>query len=440
MARSSNSIPDNVFGTGRIAEIISAVKSHYKVASVSDLSTELKVTCLSKVLQLSPADLDNLITDNSPVFRTVKGHVFETVFDSLVKEAGYEIEEIGGDDSCDRKVNGFSLQLKTPTLSGTSGSIVQYKTHKTHGAKSERESMEYYHGTEEFADFLVGLVSYEPLRILILRKDELPTHTKSQSRIKSPFSIDWEGHPALNAFNRIGIKSLGKSLRHILPRPDCELLPRTSQKMQVSSDIILNTILKENNFRIWDMSIRGFAREVAIRIFLLAHNICLYNPCECRKERGDKADLALKSLDGKRYKFFQTKGVSTNNCCFIGKESLVAIETQLTRGRVNDHATQSRLYLHSDFDYLLIGLDPCLSLIYRKENGKIEKLAWEFYAVPTSDLKRHPTFSRRIKSLQTFRYADLQRYRITRDWMELWTKDSRISSVLLTEQTTLGLK
>ena len=42
----------------------------------------------------------------------------------------------------------------------------------------------------------------------------------------------------------------------------------------------------------------------------------------------------------------------------MAKNSIIDIETQLSRGRVNDHPTQSRLYHFTDFEYLILALDP----------------------------------------------------------------------------------
>jgi hypothetical protein len=178
----------SLYGTGSIKEIISALKKQYEVNSVKELTEKQKLDCLCHILQLTYSQLDQLIALNSPVFRTVKGHVFEAIFDHLVEACGQEVIEVGGDEAVDRIVNGIKLQLKTPTLAGTKGRLVQYKTHKTHGAKSELESLDYYHHKAEFADYLVGLISYSPLRILFLKKDELPTHLQSPEHIISPFT------------------------------------------------------------------------------------------------------------------------------------------------------------------------------------------------------------------------------------------------------------
>jgi len=409
------------FGTGRIAEIIEYLKSKYTVNFVRELSTRQKLDTLCEFLQLSHQQFDRLIVSYPPVLRTIKGHVFENVFVHLVSDNGYEVVEVGGDNGIDLIVNGNTLQLKSPYVAGSKGSVVQYKTHKTHGAKSEDESLEYYHSASDFADYLVGLVSYSPMRVIFLQRTELPRHPRARNKILSPFEVRWDNHPGLNAFDRIGIDRIDLSTsRYLCSDPVSELLPRSAQKLNVKTGIILNTILKKVNFRIWDMSIRGFAREVYFQDYLREHRIAVYNPTSCRAQRGDKADLALcRKSDGKLH-FLQVKGVSLNNCQFTGKSSTVAVETQLTRGRVNDHPTQSRLYLTTDFGVLLIGIDPSLVQKYREEVGFDRRFTWEFYALPVSNLATHLRFTRRLKSMQKFKYLELQAYLVSEPWIDTW--------------------
>ena len=409
------------FGTGRISEIISALILYFKVESIEDLRVEQKLTFICHVLQMPPERFDKLIAENSPVLRTVQGHVFETVFDHIMSHANYEVTKIGGDDDVDRIINKFSLQLKTPTKSGTKDKTVQYKTHKTHGAKSEVESMDYYHSVHDFADLLVGLITYNPFSIIFIKKEELPRHGTDTNKILSPFSMEWENHPGLNNFRRIGINRIDVDHSIFKNDPASELLPLTSNAIGVNTNIILDTILSSSNFRIWDMSIRGFAREAQFNYLLTSFGRKIYKSKESRRERGEKADFALKKNSNNKMTFFQMKGVSTNNCIFKGRESLLACETQLTKGRVNDHPTQSRLYLKSDFDYLIIGLDPVLSKKYNQEVGnKKNKLEWTYYAIPTEDLKSHPKLPHRLKSLQTLKFIELSKYEINDSWYNIW--------------------
>ena len=419
---------ESYFGTGRLLEIIHALKQYYGVSDVVGLDPRLKLNCLCKALQLTHEQFDRLISENSPVLRTVKGHAFEVFFDTILTKNGYKVTEVGGDEAVDRIVNEKTLQLKTPTLSGTSRNSVQYKTHKTHGAKSEKESFCYYHSKREFADYLVGLISYQPLRILFLHRDELPTHPKAPERICSPFNVVWQNHPGLNAFDRIGIKKIKLPTTDSKIDYDQELLPRTSAMLQLNSDVVLNAILRESNFRIWDMAIRGFAREIAFGDYLKVKGILLFDPSKSSRTRSDKSDVAVVHFASNKYCLLQIKGLSTNNCRFTGKDSTVAIETQLTRGRVSDHPTQSRLYLVSDFDFLIIGIDPCLTFKYLSEIDASPELLWKFYAVPTKELERHHKIHRRLKSLQVFKYIDLGKFAIGKDWLNLWKKGRQSGS------------
>lgn len=402
------------FGTGRIGEIISGLQKAYSVEDVTTLPEIIKLTALTSSLQLSTSEFDALIAENSPVFRTVKGHAFESVFKFIVENNNQSVTQVGGDDVVDLEVNGVTLQLKTPNMAGTNAINVQYKTHKTHGAKSEQESMDYYHDINHFADYLVGLISYDPINFLFLNHEEIPRHSKDNSKILSPFTLEWNQHDGLNSFDRIGINNIDlTSQEHIPSNIDIECLPKSSSKLNLKSEIILDTILTDGNFRIWDMSIRGFAREVAIDNLLSTYGVKSLNPVPLKKERGDKADFAVNKQGN--YVFFQVKGVSTNNCKFNGKDSVVATETQLTRGRVNDHPTQSRLYLKADFEYLILALDPPLVQLYFDQIGVASKLEWKIFCIPTNELTEHAKITHRLNSLQKIKFTDLLKYEVTED-------------------------
>lgn len=408
-----NAITANTqYGTGRIGEIIDSIEKRYGTP-IDVISADSLLLELCNSMQITPNVLDQVIAGNSPVLRTVKGHCFETYFDLLLKEFKIQTEVVGGDHEVDRVVNGHSLQLKTPTESGTRGTVVQYKTHKTHGAKSESESLDYYSSEDGFADFLVGLVSYEPLRILFLPKHEIPRHPVSPRHLRSPFSIETAGNRRLNAFDLIGLEfHLDPAYKG--PRSGAELLPVAADAIGVSSEVIIRTILSRPNFRIWDMSVRGFLRERVFQDALDGSGIEHVPPTSTGRPRADKADIAL-ARQGADPLFAQMKGISTNNCQFDIADPVIATETQLTRGRVNDHPTQSRLYLVSDFDFLILAIDPPVSQICSMASSGDSVLKWEFYAIPVSGLKTHSAMPHRLASLQKFKYSTLQSYRID-DW------------------------
>jgi hypothetical protein len=402
-----------MYGSGRIGEIISFLETKYS-KPVKEIEVEIKLAALCDSLQITFSEFDELISENSPVLRTVKGHCFESYFDKLMAINGVVVEEVGGDNAVDRIVNGKKLQLKTPTIAGTRGEVVQFKTHKTHGAKSEKESMDYYHTLKEFADYLIGLVSYKPLRVLMLKKSELPLVDSSRNHIKSPFEVNWNTHPSLNAFSRIGLKNIKHTELYVPPKK--LRLPKTASLIGVDDEIIANSILNESNFRIWDMAVRGFAREAVFLKYSANAGLRFESSVGKRLHRSDKADHAIE-ISGS-YKFVQMKGVSTNNCNFNISDPIIATETQLTRGRVNDHPTQSRLYLRSDFDYLILALDPPITYLCHSSVKVAPELVWEFYLVPTKSLESHHLMQHRLKSLQSFRYSDLQKYKII-DWTSI---------------------
>jgi len=404
---------------GRIGDIIEKIESANNNTPILDLPENIKLNALCYALQITSGQLDHLIHDNSPVMRTVKGHAFETYFDELMSNVSTDVQRVGGDDAIDRIVNNATLQLKTPYVAGTKGDFVSYKTHKTHGAKSEKESLDYYHDVRHFADYLVGLISYDPLNIVILHKSELPRHPKDINKITSPFKLKWRKHPSLNAWHLLGL--VKKPSASTLSPGVSELLPLTTKFLGMKTNVILNTILSQENFRIWDMSIRGFAREVVFSASLSDRNIFSVPPTDTGRDRAEKSDHAIKSKSDMKIRFFQMKGASVNNCKFDGENSIIATETQLTRGRVNDHPTQSRLYLHTDFDYLIIGLDPSLTLAFDTELGVNQPIFdWKFFCIPTEKLDRHHKIKRRLKSVQSFKYIDLDVFKIDELWYEQW--------------------
>jgi hypothetical protein len=393
--------------TGKINDIINALLITNNTNNIASVSDKVKLSALTSCLDLSTALFDKMLANNSPVLRTIKGHAFEVAFEQVMTENGVSVKDAGGDTDIDLIVNGHDLQLKTPNMSGTNDLQVEYKTHKTHGAKSEKESMDYYHKVSDFAEFFVGLISYEPFKVFIVPKSKLPTHPCDSHYIKSPFQLPINGvyKKYINAFHLLGINI--KNNPQITSDGNKELLPLTSTAIGgLKTSIILNTILRNENFRIWDMSIRGFARESAIEEMLRRFHIQFSRtPNSYRANRGEKADLVL--IKDNKYTFVQVKGISTNKCIFDGQHSVIATETQLTRGRCNDHPTQSRLYLNTDFSYLILAVDPPVNYLIS------QKAEWAFFYIPTTDLRKYPTLPHRINPIQKFDWNKLQKYKLT---------------------------
>ncbi len=412
---------------GRIRDIIDSLEGTPPVRDIDNVPPGEKLRALCDSLEFTPEELDDLLSSHSQVVRTIKGHAFEVFFDHLMGANGLAIEKVGGDEDVDRMLNGFSLQLKTPTKSGTRGDVVVYKTHKTHGPKSELESEEYYRLADEFADFLVGLVSYDPVRILVLGRDSLPRHPSFPDRIRSPFTVKWRGHPGLNAFGELGVVQFSKDKQAVPTPASTESLPKISRIIGVTSEVIVDTICQRENFRIWDMNVLGFAREYALRRELQGRSVTEYRAQELGFQRADKVDIVLKRAKDRQYVRFQVKGVTKAQCSFAGADSVLAIETQLSRGRVSDHPTQSRLYLASDFDYVILTLEPAVAAHLPASEERRNGGGWRFFLVPTSDLQRHHVYTRRLKSMQKIPYTKLREYDLNPEWFQQWSKLSVVA-------------
>lgn len=401
---------------GRISEIIHLTSDFYG-CETRNLSVEQKLNGLCAASLVEVSDIDLIISQHSEVERTVKGHAFESVFDAMMKKNGIDCQEVGGDSDVDRQINGFSLQLKTPFENGCKPGFVSYKTHKTHGAKSEKESMGYYHRFSDFADFLIGLVSYKPFSVLIIKKNELPCVEKDANYIKSPAMFSINNTNQLNNFSRLNIKGTLVFPESVIEPSLDEKLPKTSKKLKVRTEYILNAIFDVANFRIWDMNMRGFIREFVLTREMRKRNVQLFPVSALRDSRADKVDVLLKDKVTGKFARFQVKGLTWGVKKTLDK---IDCETQLSRGRINDDPTQSRLYHENDFDYLIIMIDPVYENTLSIHNFSIGNYDWGIYCIPVKELCRHATFTHRIKPHQYIAFKELQKYKVLPSWYERW--------------------
>ena len=369
---------------------------------------------------MSPSEIDETIASNSPAIRTISGHCFEVVFSKILQINDVPHEEVGGDSDYDFQILGKTLQLKTKYKQGCKHGVVAYKTHKTHGAKSKSESDEYFHLANTFADYLVGHVSYDPFEVLIIPRDAIPRRENDAELLDSPVKFEIEQYKQyLNNFTQLSISD-DITYPTIINLGNKELLPRTAEAIGVRSNYIIDAIFRPENFRVWDMNLRGFIREKHFANVSRQHNVVSIDP-RLITDRPEKVDIALVAENGENVRF-QVKGITSQKSYFNGIQSTLNCETQLSRGRVNDHPTQSRLYLATDFDGLLLALDPAYTNSFSIECFGRPDYNWSFYAIPTAKLRRHQKFHRRLASNQTFRYIDIQHYRIDEDWFNQWRK------------------
>lgn len=401
-----------------INEISDLICNYYNVPSVAGIRTEDKLDALCIAEGISRQEMDEMIANNPPAIRTIKGHVFEVIFSKILQINDIPHVDIGGDTDVDFEILGHSLQLKTPYVNGCTPTAMAYKTHKTHGAKSESESVGYYQLAEAFADYLVGLISYDPFTVFVIPNQDIPRLPSDPRYLASPFLFGFDREEYINNFHQLGIND-DIMYPQIINLGNRELLPMTAELIGVRSNYIIDAIFVPNNFRIWDMNLRGFIREQHIKKMVRDYGLCMFDPRDITS-RPEKVDLVLKNTYDE-YVRFQIKGLTFNSSRFKGLDSEICCETQLSRGRVNDHPTQSRLYLKTDFDELLIAMDPAYTNTFSEECFGQSDFAWSFYSIPTNELKEHHLFSSRLASSQYISFRELQQYRIGDDWFYSWS-------------------
>jgi hypothetical protein len=65
-------------------------------------------------------------------------------------------------------------------------------------------------------------------------------------------------------------------------------------------------------------------------------------------------------------------------------------------------------------------MDPPIAKLCRPASIPDRGLEWEFYMIPSCELKPHHELANRFKSLQSFRYSELQKYKIV-DWAKTFS-------------------
>ncbi len=413
----------NEISNGRIGEIIEKIQLFYQLP-LFEIDSDKKIDFLCNTMNISRNDIDIIITAHQEVLRTIKGHAFEVVFDYFMNSNKVPCIDVGGDNDIDRIVNNYTLQLKTPFINGTdfNKGIVSYKTHKTHGPKSQGESFDYYHKISDFADFLVGLVTYNPFNIVIIPKADLPRINESNEYIKSPMFILFQDKRWLNNYKQLGINKEFIVNQEMLCLSYSESLPRCSSLLNIPSRFIIEAIFIKENFRIWDMNMRGFIREYQLINFLNSQGIRVYPTYVTGLERSDKCDIVLKDKND-RFVRFQVKGLTWASCVINNDATIIDCETQLSRGRVNDHPTQSRLYKNTDFEAVIIAVDPPYTNTLTKATFGTTNYNWSFYCLPEPVLRKHPSYPNRIFSHQRFLFKDLQNYLINNTWVNKLKKE-----------------
>ena len=315
--------------------------------------------------------LEEFILTNSHIWRTIRGHAFETYFDKVIHDAGYEIKPGKGDDIVDRVLLNKTLQLKTPYTNGTkSGVKIAYMLHKTHGLEKRPFNL---YKSKDFADFLLG---YHPNGIIICPKDEIPLQKDYPSRkwgeyIADPAIFAWDCE-WLNNYNLLGLDS--RKIQNLSFNKDNKKFPEIGKLTKLSDKDIVGMILKPENFRVLEMNLLGSIREWHFEQIAKKNNIVLDPP-----SGSDEIKIDFWS-NGKR---IQVKGRTKSIC----SEDKIGVEVKGSHGRI-----PQRLYKKNSFDYLVVVLDP--NVIPEKYYPKgIDPSKFNCVVIPTKDLPIHPRSS-----------------------------------------------
>ena len=341
-------------------------------------------------------EFDEFLSNSPHILRSVRGHAFEVWFDRELRERGYEIEKVGGDDVVDRTYNGITLQLKTPYWNGTKNGVeVQYKMHKTHG--SERQPLCYYK-PDEFADFLVAMHPSEG--VYICPKNRIPTRGDISPKlihpeyISDPLPFAWESE-WLNRYDLIGIDINEPPTVSEHSEYESVLLPKTIARIGFTDYDIVHSILDEGNFRIWNQLIKGTVREFHFEKYASENNVEIFpsiNDPSLNGRQRQKIDYLL--TDNTK---IQVKGLTLGMC----KNGKLGCETQCSHGRV-----PTRLYRTDDFDYLAIVVDPNSISDEIASEKNLNNDDYNFVILPIENLPVHPRSNEwdhpRIKSSYHF--------------------------------------
>jgi len=345
---------------------------------LSDVEKNRYSTLLASI-RVGVSEFDEFLSNSPHILRSLRGHAFEVWFDREMAGRGYLLDRVGGDTVVDRKFNTISLQLKTPWWNGTiENEVVQYKMHKTHG--SERKPLCYYKKSE-FADFLVAL--HPRNGVIICPKKKLKTRGEISSRlnykeyIADPLPFEWDTE-WLNRYELLGMEVAEPPALADHTKEECSLLPKTILEIGFMDYDIVHAILDKSNFRIWNQLIRGSIREFHFGKFARRKGVKLFDPSRGELDGRERQKVDYLLQNGKR---IQAKGLTTRMC----GDRFLGCETQCSHGRV-----PTRLYKTSDFDYLVIVIDPNVLPVQLKKIQDINTEEYNFLIIPMSRLPIHP--------------------------------------------------
>jgi len=323
----------------------------------------------SKVGFIPWKELEEFILKTPHVWRPIKGHCFETLFDNFIESLGKHTKPIGGDDAVDREINGITLQLKTPYISGTiSGQRISYALHKTHGLEKKPHNL-YTHS--DFADFLIGFHPED--KLIICPNQQIPRNKDYPNRkwgeyLADPVIFDWNSK-WINRFDLLGLDI--KEFKNPHNGENNELFPRIGKETRLSDIEIIKTIMKPENFRVFVHNLQGSIREIHFNKACEERGIKLSEVSSDRTTREKiKVDFLYK---GKK---IQVKGITKR----LSQQETLGVEIKGSHGR-----TPQRLYKKNDFDVLAVVIDPYLL----PPSKDIDNTKYNFYLINVSALPLH---------------------------------------------------
>lgn len=320
----------------------------------------------SKLWHIPWEILDDLFINSQSVYRPLRGYAFETWFKKLLEANGLKVTSGTGDDIVDMKVNGTTLQLKTPYWRGTkNGKIIAYRFHKTHGPERFPDVL---YSPEEFADFLVGLTP--DFKVLICQKSALPLSRTYSGKISDPVKFPWDNE-WIGRFDLIGVnlKVKPEELKY-----SNKLLPKTGAVLRLSDMEIIETIMNPVNFRLLEQNLKGQLREYICVEELKCRGIVLHPPIVSTFSTAPGVKLDGTLDDGRK---IQIKGITRS----ISNGRLLGVEIKGSHGRI-----PNRLYKPDAFDILIVVIDPGSIKV---NVGGIDNGIFNYYLVPSTELPIH---------------------------------------------------
>ena len=332
-----------------------------------------------ETIKMTVPEFDEFCSSQDYIVRSIRGHAFEVWFDELMSRSGYNCRIVGGDEVVDRVLNGHTIQLKTPYLRGTiEKQQISFRMHRTHGREKHPEAL---YLPAEFADFLVGLHPDGGLVICpateLTRRAALNPNLKWGEYIADPLPFEWNT-PWLNRFDLLGV---AKDRLVFLTTTTGTVLPKLSEAVGFGDAEIIKAIMSKENFRVWNQLIVGSVRQHHFMKFITRNNIDLKEPTELDTRGREKVDYVYWQKSKGKLLRIQVKGLTRGLC----KGNTLGCETQCSHSRV-----PVRLYRRSDFEVLVIVIDPGVIPADTAEKLGVGRDEYNYLFVRMSDLPLHP--------------------------------------------------